>query len=328
MKRLLNATALAAALALPGLPAAAQDDPVRITVNAVQIFGTIDPSKVTDYTEYMAAVNLYDALTTVDPLRPGRCDAKPPRMVKPVPDEVVEATLPFMASPVRALVQLQRLTGARPEELLGLRACDIDTIGSDGVWVAKPRKHKTQGLGKDRAIHLGPRAQEIIAPFMERDAEAYLFSPKEADLEKRARRAAERKTPLSCGNRPGTNRKLEPKKTAGDRYDSRSYYRAIQYACDQAFPPPPPLAKRDDETRAAWKARLAESGLKPRLDQWRREHRWFPYQLRHSAATALRRAHGLEASALVLGHASARVTDAVYAERDAAKVIEVVRKVG
>lgn len=66
MKKLLNATAMAAALALPGLPAAAQDDKVRITVNAVQIFGTIDPSKVTDYTEYMAAVNLYDALTTVD----------------------------------------------------------------------------------------------------------------------------------------------------------------------------------------------------------------------------------------------------------------------
>lgn len=66
MKRLLVTTALAGALALPlALPAAAQD-PVRMTVNVVQIFGTIDPAKVTDYTEYMAAVNLYDALTTVD----------------------------------------------------------------------------------------------------------------------------------------------------------------------------------------------------------------------------------------------------------------------
>lgn len=66
MKPLLTATALAGTLALPAaLPAAAQD-PVEITVNMVQIIGTIDPSKVTDYTEYMAAVNLYDALTTVD----------------------------------------------------------------------------------------------------------------------------------------------------------------------------------------------------------------------------------------------------------------------
>jgi len=36
----------------------------------------------------------------------------------------------------------------------------------------------------------------------------------------------------------------------------------------------------------------------------------------------------LEASALVLGHASARVTDAVYAERDQTKVAEIMRLVG
>jgi len=31
------------------------------TVNVVQIFGTIDPAKVNDYTEYMAGVNMYEA---------------------------------------------------------------------------------------------------------------------------------------------------------------------------------------------------------------------------------------------------------------------------
>jgi len=36
------------------------------TVNVVQIFGTIDPAKVNDYTEYMAGVNMYEALTTLD----------------------------------------------------------------------------------------------------------------------------------------------------------------------------------------------------------------------------------------------------------------------
>lgn len=63
MKKLLAATALAG---LTALPAAAGGEKVAITVNAVQIFGTIDPAKINDYTEYMAAVNLYDALTTVD----------------------------------------------------------------------------------------------------------------------------------------------------------------------------------------------------------------------------------------------------------------------
>lgn len=37
-----------------------------ITVNATQIFGTVDPAKVNDYTEYMAGVNLYEGLTTLD----------------------------------------------------------------------------------------------------------------------------------------------------------------------------------------------------------------------------------------------------------------------
>ena len=37
-----------------------------VTVNTVQIFGTIDPAKINDYTEYMAGVNLYEALTTLD----------------------------------------------------------------------------------------------------------------------------------------------------------------------------------------------------------------------------------------------------------------------
>ena len=35
-------------------------------MNTVQIFSTIDPAKITDYTDYMAAVNLYDALVGVD----------------------------------------------------------------------------------------------------------------------------------------------------------------------------------------------------------------------------------------------------------------------
>ncbi|MCF1432733.1 ABC transporter substrate-binding protein [Agrobacterium vitis] len=35
-------------------------------MNVTQVFGTIDPAKITDYTQYLAAVNLYDGLTTVD----------------------------------------------------------------------------------------------------------------------------------------------------------------------------------------------------------------------------------------------------------------------
>lgn len=50
--------------------------------------------------------------------------------------------------------------------------------------------------------------------------------------------------------------------------------------------------------------------------------------LRHTAATEIRRAFGLEAAQLALGHSSAQVTDAVYAERDHGKVAEIMRQVG
>ena len=63
IRHALMAAALAAATALTA-PAVAQDK-LSLVVNVVQIFGTVDPAKVTDYTEYMAAVNLYDGLTTV-----------------------------------------------------------------------------------------------------------------------------------------------------------------------------------------------------------------------------------------------------------------------
>jgi len=37
-----------------------------VTINTVQIFGTIDPAKISDYTDYMASANLYDGLANVD----------------------------------------------------------------------------------------------------------------------------------------------------------------------------------------------------------------------------------------------------------------------
>ncbi|RMH27337.1 MAG: hypothetical protein D6693_05505 [Planctomycetota bacterium] len=138
---------------------------------------------------------------------------------------------------------------------------------------------------------------------------------------------AKRKTPLSCGNRPGKNLIDAPKRKPGAQYTVDSYRRGIDRACDKAFPPPAPLARRDDETITQWANRLTPE-QKAELKAWRKTHRFHPYQLRHTAATQIRREFGLEAAQLALGHASATITDAVYAERDAGKVIEVMRRVG
>ncbi len=58
--------------------------------------------------------------------------------------------------------------------------------------------------------------------------------------------------------------------------------------------------------------------LKRQDAEWRRQWCWHPHQLRHNAATDLRRQFGIEATRVVLGHASA-VTSEIYAEMDSAK---------
>lgn len=274
------------------------------------------------------------ALATLEPLKRGRTAARETEKVRPADLAIVEAAIPFMSRQAAALVRLQLLTGARPGELLGMRPADIDTgahgraPGGGGVWIFRPEEHKNAHRGRERTVYLGPRAQAIIAPFLEgRGHHTPLFSPAEAEAERRETLHARRKTHLSCGNRPGSNKRDEPSKTAGDRYTAPTYYRAIEYACEAAFPPPPPLGRKPGETRAQWRARQTPATRKE-LKAWRKAHTFTPYQLRHSAATLIRRDFGLEAAQLVLGHASATITDAVYAERDAGKVTAVMMEVG
>lgn len=276
----------------------------------------------------MVPAAVHQSLCTLEPLKRGRTEARENSKIGPAPQKLLEVTLPHLSRPVRALVELQMLTGARPSELLTLRPCDLEIDDSVGVWTYRPENHKNAHRDQERIIYFGPAAQNIIRTFLtDRPTNAYLFSPADAEAIRRAELHARRKTPLSCGNRPGTNRKESPGRKVGDCYSSDSYCRAIKYACERAFPLPEHLAKRDDETRTQWKTRLTIQ-QKTEIREWRKVHHWHPYQLRHNAATELRRAFGLEAAQLTLGHASAQITDAVYAERDRTKVIEIMRKIG
>ena len=278
----------------------------------------------------MLPSSVYEALATIEPLKRGRTDARENEAVGPVSDDLLQKVRPHLNRQVRALVELQLLTGARPGELLGMRAIDIEMHGDDTVWLYRPKQHKNAYREIDRTIYLGPRARGIIQPFLaDRPVDAFLFSPAEAESERRAAVHAARKTPLSCGNRPGSSIQSVPKRTAGDRYTSAAYYRAVQYACDRACPAPPPFGRLDGETRDEWRRRLRVSPkLKTDLIAWQKAHRWHPHQLRHNAGTLIRKEFGLEAAQLALGHASAQITDAVYAERDHSRVVEVMRKIG
>lgn len=277
----------------------------------------------------VVAPEVHQALCTLEPLKRGRSAARESPKVGPAPQALVDAVLPTLSRPVGALVELQLLTGARAGELVQLRRCDIEMGDDSGVWTFRPERHKNLHREQERVIYFGPRAQAVLLRFMgDRPSTAFMFSPKEADAERRDLLSRQRRTPASCGNRPGTNKSLTPEITPGDCYTTDSYRRAIWYACDRACPPPPPLGRRDDETVEAWWKRLKQKNLLGRLNEWRKAHRFSPHQLRHTAATHIRRGFGLEAAQLALGHSSANVTDATYAQRDQAKIIEIMCSIG
>lgn len=275
--------------------------------------------------EELVPPGVLQSVASVAGLQKGRTAAAETEPVGPVADDVVEATLLHLNRHVAGLVRFQQLTGCRPGEACQLRRCDIDTSGA--VWLYRPSRHKTAHRGKTRVIPIGPKAQALLAGFPT-DAPEYVFSPARAVAEARAARSTARATPKypSHMKRNEKKRVKRPRRQAGSRYTGSSYVHAVLRACEKAFPPPPPLAQREGETAKAWAARLTP-GQKDELKAWRDAHGWHPNQLRHSYATAVRKAHGLEAAQVLLGHAKADVTQ-LYAEKNTSLAAEIAAKVG
>jgi integrase len=257
------------------------------------------------------------ALAMVPGLRRGKCGVRESTPVCPVDPAVVQATLPALTAVVRAMVELQRLTGARPGEICNLRPCDIDRAAGE-VWEVRLTDHKTAHHGKARTIYLGRRSQAVLAPYLIRDSTAYCFSPAEAEQQRRERLSANRKTPLSCGNRVGTNRVLKPRRKPSDKYTTQAYGKAIAYACAR-LNPHPRLSKKPRATLT--------SAEKTELREWNRKHRWSPNQLRHLVATELRREFDLDTAKTLLGHSHVGTTE-IYAEKDRRRAIEATKLVG
>jgi integrase len=237
-----------------------------------------------------AVVQAQEALESV---RAGTTGFREGRTVKPVPAFLVEATLPFLPEALVAVVRLQLLTSARPSEILDRRAGDFQVVNDD-VWRVELGEHKTRHLGKSRTLYFGPKAQTVLRPFVEgRHPDDYLFVPS----------------------------------GSVDHYDHLTYYHAVIRACRRAFPPPEHLGRAVGEIRKAWERRMGPARWSE-LRAWEKDHHWSPYQLRHSAATEIRRAAGVEVTSILCGHSSAKLTDSVYAERDQQAAIAVVRRIG
>lgn len=233
------------------------------------------------------------AISTVGGLRRGRSAAREPDPVRPVPEEDIRTALPFMPPTVRAMVELQLLTGARPGEIVLLRAYEIDRTGK--VWVFSPSRHKSTWREHHREVYLGPRAQSILATWLRRAApDAYVFSPRESERMRREALHARRKTPLWPSHLASQARRKDARsrQRLADRYDVTTYRRSI--------------------TRACQRARVAP---------------WSPNRLRHNSATQLRREYGRDVAKAVLGHRLVETTQ-IYAEVDRKRAMDTIGEVG
>lgn len=221
-------------------------------------------------------------LKTVKTLRERQSSAKEGKTVRAVPIADYLATLPHVLPPVRAMLQLLFLTGARTGEIRCLRNGDVDR--DQTPWRYSPKRHKTAHRGHERAIFFGPKAREVLAPWLDETApDDFVFSPAKAvrklrDSLKRDRRSDRRRTKAAASKRRQAQReriakggKATPRsrRLPGDNYRRHSIGNAVRRACrDHAIPS------------------------------------WHPHQLRHACKDRLCAIAGLEAWRAIKGESA------------------------
>ena len=234
--------------------------------------------------------SIYQGLRAIDGLLAGRSAARETRKVRSVDRGHEDAVLPHLSRQLRALVELMWLAGMRVGKVLAMTTGRIDRTGL--TWEYRPETHKTAHHGRERVVALGPRAQEVVLPFLRADPSAALFSPHDAERERMERRRMEAEAPLTDEQRE-RRRAEAPSRSHGARYTTDAVRRAIARACKLA-------------------------GVS----------HWHPHQIRHTAGTRFRREAGLEAARILLGHSSPVVTEEHYVEVDRRKAHELMAALG
>ena len=230
----------------------------------------------------------------IPPLKKGKTKAyeKPPR--QDVSDDVINRTLPHLLPTIRDMVLVQRFASMRPSEIFRMKLGEIDMnyITPDGIviWMYTPGTNKNSWREKQqkgeyvRIIPLGKPEQDIIAARLSNKSDNdYVFSPKDTVQERYARDAARRKSkvqPSQIVRKEQSAKK--PKRRDRDCYDKDSYNRAISRAI------------------------IAANKTLPGNDQI---PSWTPYQLRHTAVSAITLQTGsLDVARAVAGQKSITVT--------------------
>ena len=171
-----------------------------------------------------------------------------------------------------------------------MRTCDLDTRAGLGVPAGPQDRAPRQGPG-DPPRPPGAGQSQALAPGRARPPTS--SSP--------ARRSPERRAEMRArAQDAGPTLPAEPQEGEAEEVTRRPLH-------DRQLPP-------GDRVRGE---RAGKAGVET----------WHPHQLRHSAATRIRREFGLDVARAVLGHSSPVVTE-VYAELDQVKAAEAMGKIG
>ena len=238
--------------------------------------------------EELVEPGVYERLRALPPLKKGRTKARETQKVRPVSEEHIQAVLRILPPVVADMVRVQRLVGCRPQDVVNMCPADI-TKGEPGEpWLYRPESHKTDHHDQELVLPIGPKAQAILEKYWPAKPTDVFFSPKvTVQMRNDARRGTGKhaevvaKRPRKVATRP-----------PGDRYDSATYRRAVNRACELVGIPI-----------------------------------WSPNRLRHSRLTEVRAKHGAEAARTLVGHKNLSTTE-IYAEQDLRKAIEVAKESG
>lgn len=239
------------------------------------------------------------ALQVVGGLRKGKTKAREAPPVTAVAWSVVERVLPYLQPVVRAMVEVQYLTGMRADELVGMRPCEIARDGN--VWLYCPADHKTQWRGLKKYIPIGPKAQAVIAPYWPEDPAAFVFSPRQALIEK---------------GRVKNLGRIRP------QYFTDTFDKALAYG----------FLKLAKATAAASNGGVASKQHKPAgksLEAWMRDlglEHWTPHRLRHTRATMTKERYGVEGAQAQLGN-TLDATE-LYSEQSVDLAVRIARETG
>ena len=236
----------------------------------------------------MVPETVWRALCAVEGLRLGEALETEP--VKPVPEEHIAAIKPFVTPQVAAMINLQLWSGCRPGEACVMRPSTSIRKGRSGSTGRIPTKASTTTRNGSSTSGRTPRRSS--SPGSRRTCTPTCSRP-EGRAWYQAQRAANRKTPKLQKQQPH-RRRVHPKRTPGERYTTHAYGHAISRACEVAFGMPTELRRISKESDADERKRLARLAA-----QWRSEHCWAPNQLRHTAATRIRAAYGIEATRIL-----------------------------